>query len=149
MPTQDDEQSGEGGTFSVLQGTRDGLPAIVVFDAGLSPDTDKGRFQWLITISIPIEEPNENGLCDSDESEALGELEDALLERVAPSDYRYVARITWNGTREILFYVADPDSVLQLIEGQYENLEEAPDIQIGKDFDPEWEEYSELLSQLT
>ena len=100
---------GNDGTFSVIQAKRDGRDAIIVLDTALDPEKLSGSFPWLVTITLPIRRPNRFGLCDDIESERLGDIEDRLLAALDEDAYRYLGRITWNGEREVLIYVADPD----------------------------------------
>ena len=130
-------------SFSVLEASRDGLPAVVVVNESLKPETERERYPWLVTITLPIEEPNEMGLCDEAESERLGEIEDRLLENLKPQDYRYLGRITWNGFRDVLLYVADADDARgRLTQG----LEEAPAVTLQRTHDPDWHEYLQFFA---
>jgi hypothetical protein len=131
-------------SFSVIQASRDGLPAIIVSNDALNPDAEQERYPWLVTISMPLSEPNKMGLCSEAESERLNDLQDLLLERLNPADYRYAARITWNGFRDTLIYTAKPDTILQLLEQQSERIGK-PEISLTKSHDPGWQEYRDLL----
>ncbi len=141
MTTENDNQAG---AFRVMQAKRDGLPAVIIFDAGLDPDLEQAAYPWLLTISIPIINPTPQGLCDPAEGARLDEVEDTLLDQLALEDYRYVGRVTWNGSRDVLIYVAEPEEILRSFEAEFERAA-AETISIARRYDPTWEEYRRYL----
>jgi Family of unknown function (DUF695) len=144
--TNDNDSADQEGNFSLIQATWEGLPALILIDAGLNPDREEQGYPWLIKISLRIANPNELGLCDEAESERLNNLEDRLLQGLDRSDYRYVGHITYNGRREILIYVANPEKVLRAIEKQFQVVGESQ-IEITKVHDPHWQEFRKFLIQ--
>ena len=129
-------------TFSVLEATRDGLPALIVIDTGLNPDLEQRSFPWLLTISIPIARPNAQGLCDANESERLDDVEDTLLAGSSQEDYRYIGHITWNSIRDVLIYVANPEDAVTLLNKQLLNVDYVTTkIKITSTDDPDWKQY--------
>lgn len=132
-------------SFSVIEASSDGLPAIIVVNEALRPETERARYPWLVTITLPLDEPNEMGLCDERESERLGEIEDRLLEHLKPQGYRYFYRITWNGFRDVLLYVADAEDALKRLTQGLKEAEE-PAVTLERTHDPDWHEYFQFFA---
>ena len=57
--------------FQVARAMRDGLQAVLMFDAGLDP-REAAKFPHLLTISMPVKNPTRDGPCDKGESDRLG-----------------------------------------------------------------------------
>lgn len=134
------------GKFSVIRAKRGGKDAIIVVDGKLDPERWARAFPWLITIVLPIRRPNAFGLCDDVESDRLGDVEDRLLSVLEPQDYRYAGRITWDGTREVLIYTAEPDDVISRLQGVARDLEES--LEADKEYEPNWDTYRVLVRPL-
>lgn len=134
------------GTFSVIRAKRAGKDAIIVVDGKLDPDRWARAFPWLISIILPIRRPNALGLCDDAESDRLGDVEDKLLDALEPQGYRYAGRITWDGTREVLIYAAEPDEVIRRLEDVSRALEES--VEASQEHEPEWDTYRTLVRPL-
>lgn len=125
--------------FRVIQAQRDGLPALIVIDAGLKT-TRREDYPWLVTISIPIATPNAKGLCDQAELDRLAALEDQLLAALDPADHRYMGRTMWNGIRDVFLYVKDADRAVQMLQARGQELPGAG-FALARRHDPDWREY--------
>jgi len=128
--------------FQLIQASRDGLPALIMVNTSLHPDVDAEAFPWLVSLSIPILNMNQARLCDDQESQRLNAFEDALLAGMEDSAYRYVGHITWNGIRDVLFYVAKPEQAVEYLNTQMQ-LSDSPNtkVHIATKHDPEWKVY--------
>ncbi len=77
-------------------------------DLGLrkvAPMTDKPNVVW---ISIKMNNPREDGLSSQEESELLGDIEDALVDKInSKHNSIYVGRLTSAGDRDLYFYFGD------------------------------------------
>jgi hypothetical protein len=98
------------GTFSVLQRNRDGHPLFATVDSSLRDKKARTGFAWFLSVSTQLKDPTTDGLTTNQEASELNDWED-LLERDYLRDCRfvYVGRVTWNGTRQLLFYLDRPD----------------------------------------
>ncbi len=130
--------------FSIIQGTKNGLPGVLLVDLGLQPDIQSARYPWLLRISLTIGQPTAQGLCSSEESARLDAIEDHLLEALQESEYVYVGRVTWNGLREVLLYVELPEAVIDKFQAHFDLVGEEA-IPIVEVYDPQWQEYRSLL----
>ena len=99
------------------RGEREDLPLAVVVDRALA-NVPSGAFDWLLAITIVLDETDEQALPTAAErevvdgfaerlSEALLDLEDE--DDPGPVNALFLARVDWNGTRELAFRVHDPE----------------------------------------
>ena len=137
------EPGGGEEALTVLQAMRDGLPALIVLNTALQSERDRASYPWLVTISLPLARTNATGLCDAAESERLGDEEEALLAQLNPATYRYLGRITWNGSRDILLYAAEPDKLLHTLAHRQTQAGTRP-ITFSKSYDPNWAAYGQF-----
>jgi hypothetical protein len=100
------------GTFSGLQGEKDGHPLVAIIDSSLRDKKARTGFPWFLSISTPLKDPTADGLPTNQEASDLNDWED-LLEKnyLQGCRFVYVGRVTWNGTRQLLFYLDKPDCV--------------------------------------
>jgi len=90
----------------------DGVMMFVSFDAALAREEPPEELQFCARVMIPIRTPNDAGGPVSPESELLWEMEDALVAQLQKDSVRcrLVARLTYNGVREVVFQLHDWDS---------------------------------------
>jgi hypothetical protein len=110
-------------SFVVLQSNMDGHPLMAMIDLSLGKYGSKSSFPWFLSISAPLIDPTKDGLPSSDDNLALNAWED-FLERALTSEGRfvYVGHVTWNGSRELLYYVEKPELVvasLKKLQGEH------------------------------
>lgn len=99
-------------TFAILHGDIDGHPLFASIDTSLRDYKSKDRFPWFLSISVPLKNPNKDGLTTAQEAEQLNEWEDSLEKQIAAEcNLVYVGRVTWNGHRELLYYIDQPKPV--------------------------------------
>jgi hypothetical protein len=130
------------GSYRVLRAKRRGRDAVIVIDASLEPD-ESAAYPWLVTLTLPIARVNEYGLCDDVESAHLGDIEDRLLSAIDEQDYRYAGRITAEGRREVLLYVADPDAAMDRLRREARAIGQP--ISLGKEHEPDWDTYLQFV----
>ena len=96
-----------GGTFSVLQSTVDGHPMFATIDMGLRNSTERQYLPFFFSISTPLINPTNDGLPSGDDADNLNSWEDAVEAGLRSAGrFAYVGRVTWNGHRELLYYLA-------------------------------------------
>jgi hypothetical protein len=97
----------QGGTFSVLQGNVDGHPMFATIDRGLRNSTERQYLPFFFSISTPLINPINDGLPSGDDADNLNTWEDAVETGLRSAGrFAYVGRVTWNGHRELLYYLA-------------------------------------------
>src|SRR5580700_8455135 len=97
----------EGNGFSVLETDLDGLPLIAVINVELRDHRHKSGTPWFISISTPYT-AGSGGLPSSKDVSALDHWEQRIVTELA-ADAVFVGRVTWNGHRELLYYLTIPE----------------------------------------
>jgi hypothetical protein len=97
-------------TFSGLQGEKDGHPLFAIVDSSFRNQKARAGFPWFLSVSTQLKDPTADGLTMNQEASALNDWED-LLERnyLGGCRFLYVGRVTWNGSRQLLYYLDKPD----------------------------------------
>jgi hypothetical protein len=100
-------------SFSVIQGEMDGHPLFAIIDMSLRNYKSKASLPWFLSISTPLINPTKDGLPTDKDSSALNEWEDLTASKIqAESRFVYVGHVTWNGSREALFYIEKQELVV-------------------------------------
>ena len=95
-----------GEKFSIFQSELDGHPLIATIDMALSAYKSKATLPWFLGLSAPLIRPTRDGLPTPSDSIALSEWEDLVEKLINPAcRFVYVGHVTWNGSREVLYYV--------------------------------------------
>ncbi len=96
--------------FAILQWQDEGLPAIGVVNQALAGFEPKVVFAWHLSIIVDCQDLAENGMPTGEESEILNQIGDEFDENLKVNgNALFLARITWNGTRQFLFRIHDPE----------------------------------------
>jgi len=96
--------------YTLIETTKGNDPAIVVVNSALRAFSGREEFPWHLKIAIDCQALGANGMPTSDEAEILVQLEEKLASSLECNDNSvFLARITWRGTRSILFRVRDPE----------------------------------------
>lgn len=114
-------------------------------DLGLrkvAPMTDKPNVVW---VSIKMNNPREDGLSSQEESELLGDIEDALVDKIiSKHNSIYVGRLTSSGDRDLYFYFGDTtlyDKTISEVMVAYPKYQ----FDFGSKEDKEWSGYFDFL----
>lgn len=91
---------------------RDGTLMFISFDDIVTRDDPPAGLELCARVIIPIQEPNDVGGPVSPEAERLWDLEDKLCNTLSEHavNCRLVARVTYEGLRELVFQLHDWDS---------------------------------------
>jgi uncharacterized protein YjiK len=104
------------GTFSVIQGEVDGRPLVAMIDMGLRKLPDKQGLSFFLSLSTSLINPTGEGLptrSDADNLNAWEGVVEARLQSV--TKLVFVGRVTWNGHRELLYYVGNQQPTLDAL----------------------------------
>jgi hypothetical protein len=114
---QDKPSTGsQGRTFAVLRGEADGHPMLAMIDMGLRNSPDMQQLPFFLSLSTPLISPTSEGLPSRSDADSLNALEDAVEARLRPiGKFAFVGRVTWNGNRELLYYVKDQQTVAEAL----------------------------------
>ncbi len=94
----------------VIQAESEGLPDIWIVNRALDGFKPQSALAWQLSIIIQMAEALPMGLPTQEEQTVLGKLGDEFRVNLqAEGNAALLASITWNGTRQIVFRVRDPE----------------------------------------
>lgn len=101
---------------TLFSATRDGMPEIISVNSALLGFAHVDLFRWHLCITLEARELIDNGMPSPDESALLFRLGDEIEEIVLGGrtgngavNALFLARSTWNGGRELIYRVHDPE----------------------------------------
>jgi len=104
------------GSFSIMQGEVDGHPLFALIDTRLRDLADKQRLPFFLSLSTTLTNPTSEGLPTQSDADNLNAWEEAVEARVqSASIFVFVGRVTWNGHRELLYYVGNQQSTIETL----------------------------------
>lgn len=118
--------------------------ASIYLDLGLTQIAPVKEKKYLIDFTLQLQNPDENGLSTSEESNVLFEIEDKIMEKIEGEKCIFSGRITTNGYRKYFLYTDDFQAVIDSIT---EDMENSPDYdyEIKTTEDENWKTYLEEL----
>lgn len=129
---------------TLIEYREDGLPAIAMVNGGLSDFEHGDVFRWHLSIVIHLEDLVENGMPSEAEREIVDPFGDQLDEhlKVSPDapNALFLARVTWSGTRELLYRVYDPDRAHEFLQSVISSEPHPREFDYRIEDDPEWKE---------
>lgn len=130
--------------YSIIEFIQEGLPGVGVINSALKTFEPKEVFSWHLSILIDLENMIENGMPSAAEREVidpLGEKLNALIKGANPEkpNALFLARITWNKTRELIWRVYQPDIANQELQNIIENNSSPRGFDYRMDEDTEWQ----------
>jgi hypothetical protein len=132
-------------SFAVIRALRDGRDVLIVVDQALDADRLAAVFPLLLTLTLPINDPDDRGLCDDLESERLADLEDLLLAEWESCDHVYAGRVTGHGVRSVLLYTPASSGLAAALRARAATIGDgAKRIQVKQRLDPGWSEYRSM-----
>jgi len=99
--------------YSLLNFEQDDLPGVAVVNTALREFEPKIVFAWHLSIMIDLDDLIDNGMPSKSEVEVIDNYGDYLDNEIKGPDKEkpnalFLARITWNKTRELIWRVYDP-----------------------------------------
>ena len=112
--------------FQVLEFIQEEMPGIAVINSNLKNFEPKEVFSWHCSIMIHFENLIDNGMPSLEDKNLVEEFEDWLdIEIKGESKKKpnalFLGRITWNGTRELIWRIFNPEITNELLQGIIEN----------------------------
>ncbi len=113
--------------FQLLKFEEDGLPGIAVVNSSLKFFEPKEVFSWHCSIIIDFQGLTENGMPTIEENFVVNEFQDQLDSMLKGTDTAkpnalFLARVTFGGTRRLVYRVFDPEvanlQLMGLIDGK-------------------------------
>jgi len=126
--------------YQILEFKQDDLYGIAVINSSLKKFEPKEVFRWHCSIMVHFEELIENGMPSINDRTIVEEFEDWLDNEIKGENKEkpnalFLGRITWNGTRELIWRVYDPEITNQLLQDiiEKENHDKQFDYRIAPD----------------
>lgn len=126
----------EGARWSLLEGTIDGAPTVVLLDTAIKR-IDHLTMDMHLAIEIALREPTDAGLPTRAEAATLDAMEDALVERLG-SHAVHIARETSRGVRALHFHTMEAGPSAAIV-AAWKEQHSAHTIRVEARRDPRWD----------
>lgn len=138
-------------SLSIVTFEIDSLPAVAVIDAALTDFEHKKSFEWHCSLIIECKELVENGMPSPTELELLDKFEDELSKNLAGDSELpnaiFFARITHNGTRQLIWKVGKPKQAYDYLKSVMEADRYPRNFEFVIERDVDWK-MTEYLSEM-
>ncbi len=129
--------------YRILKFKQEELPGIAVVNKSLVDFEQKEIFSWHCSVMLDCKELIENGMPSKAEVKTLDEFGDFLDEKIKGPDKEkpnglFLARITWNETRELIWRIHDPEITNEFLSDLIERNEYPREFDYRIDDDMEW-----------
>jgi hypothetical protein len=129
--------------YSILNFTNEDLPGVAVVNMALKDWEPKEVFSYHLSVIIDFEEVVDNGMPSREEGEAVDALEEKLQSLIKGPDIEkpnalFLARVTWNHTRQILWRVFDPEAANEALQGFIDGKSNNREFDYHMEEDTEW-----------
>lgn len=126
--------------FAALEWQDEGLPAICAVNMSLANFEPKVVFAWHLSIIVELADLAECGMPTPDEHNLVGQIGKHFDENLkANGNALFLARTTWNGTRQYLYRVYNPEIANAFLMGIIENDKEIRPFDFKIVHDEEWQ----------
>ena len=130
--------------YSIIEFIQEDLPGVGVVNSALKNFEPKEVFGWHLSVVMDLDELIENGMPSTKEREVIdpfGENLDVLLkgENIEKPNALFLARITWNKTRELIWRIHDPEIANAVLREITANNSSPREFDYRIDPDNEWQ----------
>jgi hypothetical protein len=134
------------GEWSVLRGTIDDGPALVLANTGLRPFVGHPSYDRCLIVSILLNEVTDDGMpATGEELEMVQSLADQFAEALADDQQSlYAAIVTTGGRRDLILYTSDLAGSLKRVE-ELRQQTETHRIESSTQFDTFWSAYRSFV----
>ena len=139
--------------LSIVEYEAEKLPAIMVMNYSLLKFKPKEVFLWNLSIIINFNDLNNNGMPKKEETDLIIPFEETIDDQLKGDNKDkpnalFLARITWNGTRELIYRVHDPEVVNNYLQSIIENKNYPREFDYKMESDKKWELNKWFLKKL-
>ena len=129
--------------YSVLEFVQEDKPGVALINSALRYFEPKEAFGWHLSLMIDLEDLIENGMPSAIEREIIdpfGEKLDKLIKgsNIQKPNALFLARITWNATRELIWRVYDAKIANQELQQIIQKKETPRPLDFRMDIDKNW-----------
>lgn len=126
--------------YTLFNTQRSGQPEVICVNDALLAFEHAQVFPWHLEVTIHARELGENGMPTPEESEALTALGDRIETLIEGRNALFLARSTWNGLRQLLFQVHDPEIADAALRTLLDSGPQPRPWEYRMHADPEWTE---------
>jgi hypothetical protein len=127
---------------TVVNFQQDGHPGVAVLNSALTDFNPRVVFRWHLSVMFQLKDLIEHGMPSLAERATLdpfGDRLDADLKGdVSRPNALFLARITWNASRELVYRVHDPEHANDLLQRLITSSSYPREFDFRMDDDPEW-----------
>ena len=120
----------------------DDLPGIVAINKGLLAFEHRALFPWQLSVIIDFAESSDTGMPSVEEREIVDVFGDELGAEFRGADEEpnglFLARVTWNGTRQLLYRLHEPESVHEGLQRRIQDKDHPREFDYQIEADPDW-----------
>jgi Family of unknown function (DUF695) len=129
--------------YQILNFNQEELPAIAVVNSNLIDFEPKEVFSWQCSIMLNFENLIENGMPEQNDVLKADNFEDFLDEKIKGVNKEkpnglFLARITWNKTRELIWRVYDPEPINKFLTDLIDRKDYPFEFDFRIDSDEKW-----------
>ncbi len=129
--------------YNIIEFEQEELPGVAVVNKSLADFEPKVVFSWHCSVMLECEELIENGMPAKAEVKILDEFGDFLDEKIKGPDKEkpnglFLAKITWNKTRELIWRIFDPEITNDFLTDLIERKDHLRHFDFRIDSDDEW-----------
>jgi len=129
--------------FIIVEYEEEQLPAIMVVNSSLKTFEPKEVFAWNLSIIIQFDDLNNNGMPKKEETDLLLPFEETVDSKLKGRNKNkpnalFLARITWNGTRELIYRVYDPEMVNTYLQKVITSKKYPREFDFRMEYDEKW-----------
>lgn len=132
--------------FAVVESSADDKPAIIVVNTSLRKFKHKKLYGWTCSLVIEYKDTAMNGMPTTDESifvyDYIEKLDKTIKGDSSNPNAVFLARITWNGTCEVIWQVKDPKKVHEYLGGIINSKTYPRELDYRIEFDKKWKKVS-------
>ena len=139
--------------YALFDFYQENLPAVMVLNTSLLKFKPKEVFSWHLSLMIDFDELVENGMPAQVETDAIIPFEEHIDTLLKGNDKDkpnalFLGRITWNGTRELIYRVYDPEIANAVLQDIINNKTYPREFDYEMEHDENWERNKWHLEQM-
>jgi Family of unknown function (DUF695) len=128
--------------LTIVDFVQEKMPGVAAINRELRKWEPKAVFQWHLSVMLHCRDLAANGMPSKDEQRVLDDFGNHVHQLfIADSEKPnalFLARITWNATRELIYRVYDPEPIHNELTSIIEKESAARPFDYRIDDDPEW-----------
>ena len=135
-------------SFAILKATdQNGGLIFIMANFGYKDYKFKSDYPWFLWIEIMTKDKNANGHPTDDEAEVLNKVEDLIdAELKKACTAHYIGRTTLNGSRELLYYLDDPENANPVLQRLVNDPTPIREFEYTIEEDRDWESVASILN---